>query len=110
MGKKEEPNAMETIAAYAAAADYKSVIANMYDVDGNAMAIIGTVTKALRRAKAPKVVIDTFFKEATSGDYEHVLKTCSDWVTVVNVRPEPKRGLDAMSAFRNHGIKPEVGD
>jgi len=106
----EELNAMETLAAYAAAGDYKHVIANMYDVDGNAMAIIGTVTKALRRAKAPKVVIDTFFKEATSGDYEHVLKTCSEWVTVVNIRAEPKRGLDAMSAFRKHNIDMELED
>lgn len=50
--------------------------------DGNAFAIIGGCLKALRRAGVPKGVQDTFRKEATSGDYDHLLATAMDYCEV----------------------------
>jgi hypothetical protein len=50
--------------------------------DGNAMAIIGKVRRALRRAGVDKAEVDKFTDEATSGDYDHVLQTCMQWVDV----------------------------
>lgn len=57
--------------------------------DGNAFAILGNVSGALRRAKddegkslVSKKEIDEFIKDATSGDYNHVLQTCMKWVNV----------------------------
>lgn len=50
--------------------------------DGNAFAIIGAVQRALRRAGVSKEEVDTFFDEATSGDYDHLLETCMDWVNI----------------------------
>lgn len=50
--------------------------------DGNAMFIIGRVSKELRRAKVPQTEITEFVEEATSGDYDNVLATAMRWVTV----------------------------
>ncbi len=50
--------------------------------DGNAFALIGRVTKALRQAKVPAPEVEAFQKEATSGDYDHLLQTCMAWVKV----------------------------
>ena len=49
--------------------------------DGNAMFIVGTVAKALRKAGHGADVAD-FMNEALSGDYNHVLQTCMAWVDV----------------------------
>ncbi len=50
--------------------------------DGNAFAIIGAVRNALRKGGATAEEQDTFFKEATSGDYDNVLATAMKWVAV----------------------------
>lgn len=65
-----------------AGCEYKHVKVNLLGHDGNAMAIIGTVRKAILKAGASKAVIDAFTEQATSGDYHKVLSTVSDWVTV----------------------------
>lgn len=49
--------------------------------DGNAFAIIGRVSQALKRGGHPELVKE-FQKEAMSGDYDHVLSTCMDYVEV----------------------------
>ena len=46
--------------------------------DGNAWALIGRVSQALRRGGQSKGFIDAFVKEATSGDYNHLLCTCME--------------------------------
>jgi hypothetical protein len=47
--------------------------------DGNAFAIMGRVSKALRRAGLVDVA-DEFMGEATSGDYAHLLETVLEYV------------------------------
>ena len=54
---------------------YPNVTVALVGEDGNAFAILGRVSKALRRAKVPKAEIDAFMAEATSGDYYHLLAT-----------------------------------
>ena len=44
--------------------------------DGNAFSILGTVKQALRRGGESREFIEAFMKEATSGDYNHLLATC----------------------------------
>jgi hypothetical protein len=51
--------------------------------DGNAFAILGRVRREMRRAGVPKSEIDEFVNEATSGDYDHLLRTCMEWVNVL---------------------------
>lgn len=48
--------------------------------DGNAFAIIGRVTEALKRGGADPVSIATFRSEAMSGDYDNLLRTVQAWV------------------------------
>jgi len=51
--------------------------------DGNAFAVLGKVRQAMRRAKVSKEQIEEFTKEATAGDYNHLLATCMEWVDVI---------------------------
>ena len=44
--------------------------------DGNAFSILGTVKQALRRGGESREFIEAFMKEATSGDYNHLLAIC----------------------------------
>ena len=46
--------------------------------DGNAFAILGRCQHAARKAGWSKEQIDAFMKEATSGDYNHLLATVMD--------------------------------
>jgi cobalamin biosynthesis protein CbiG len=50
--------------------------------DGNAFAILGAVTKALRRANVSKEDIDAYQADATSGDYDNLLQVTLRTVTV----------------------------
>ena len=50
--------------------------------DGNAFAILGRVRAALRRAGESPEFIAAFTKEATSGDYYHLLATVMEVVEV----------------------------
>ena len=47
--------------------------------DGNAVAIIGRVMKALKRG-GHGALVDEFIEEATSGDYNHLLETVLKYV------------------------------
>jgi hypothetical protein len=48
--------------------------------DANAFAILGRTAAALRKARVAQEEIDGFFAEATSGDYDHLLRTTMAWV------------------------------
>lgn len=47
---------------------------------GNAFAVMASVISGLKSIHVPKDQIDEFKKEAMSGDYEHLLNVCSNWV------------------------------
>ena len=51
--------------------------------DGNAFAIMGKVTKAMKRANIDKSVIEEYRKEAMSGDYDNLLRVTMEYVEVV---------------------------
>jgi hypothetical protein len=50
--------------------------------NGNAFVLIGLVKQALRRHKVSSELCDKFVKDATSGDYDNVLRVCMHWVHV----------------------------
>ena len=54
---------------------------NLQNVSGNAFAILGVCRRALERA-GKRELWDSFHKEATSGDYNNLLCTVSDWFDV----------------------------
>jgi hypothetical protein len=61
---------------------YPKITVRLVGSDGNAFAILGKVTKALRAAGVPQAERDEFMAEATSGDYDNLLATCMKWVEV----------------------------
>lgn len=50
--------------------------------DGNAFSILGKVKKALKRAGYDKEYIDQYTYEATSGDYDHLLRITMNYVHI----------------------------
>ena len=58
---------------------YPKVRVKLAGRDGNAFAILGLCAEAARKAKVPPEEIKAFHAEATSGDYDHLLRTCMRW-------------------------------
>jgi hypothetical protein len=51
--------------------------------NGNAFVVLGLCVRAARRAGLTQEQISEFKKEATSGDYDHLLQTCIKWFDVM---------------------------
>ena len=58
---------------------YPKVRVKLIGEDGNAFAILGRCIEAARKAKVSPEEIKAFHAEATSGDYDHLLRTCMRW-------------------------------
>ncbi len=59
---------------------YPHVKVRLVGKDGNAFFILARVRKAMEQAKVPDEEWQAFRKEATSGDYYHLLATVMKWV------------------------------
>lgn len=55
----------------------------LVEEDGNAFAILGTVSKALRKAGATDEYIEKYKSEATSGDYDNLLVVTMSYVDII---------------------------
>lgn len=49
-------------------------------IDGNAFSIMGAVRRALRQNGASREYIEAYTKEATSGDYDHLLAASVEYL------------------------------
>lgn len=61
---------------------FPGVRVRLLGTDGNAFAILGKVFRAMRAAGVPEETRREFDREATSGDYDHLLGTVMRWVDV----------------------------
>ena len=61
---------------------YPNVEVQLTGEDGNAFAIMGAVSTALRRAGVPAEEITKYKEESMSGDYDNLLVTAMRWVSV----------------------------
>ena len=61
---------------------YPNIKVKLSNTDGNAFALMGKVSGAMRKAGVPKTEIDQMLEEATAGDYNHLLSTLCEWVNV----------------------------
>jgi hypothetical protein len=61
---------------------YPDIEVELIGHDGNAFSILARVRRELRRARVPEKEVEAFLAEATSGDYDHLLRTCMEWVDV----------------------------
>ena len=60
---------------------YPEINIELVGQDGNAYSILGRCTDALRR-NGLRDQVEAFRKEATSGDYDNVLRTVMAWFSV----------------------------
>lgn len=61
---------------------YPDVQVQLTGTDGNAFAIMGAVTRELRRAGVSAEEIEQYREESMSGDYDNLLATAMRWVDV----------------------------
>lgn len=61
---------------------YPTVTVQLTGNDGNAFAVLGAVSKAMRQSGIDRAAIDTYMKDAMSGDYDHLLQTTMRTVNV----------------------------
>lgn len=61
---------------------YPDITVQLVGQDGNAFAILGRCRMAMKKARIPESEIDNFTKEATSGNYDHLLVTCTEWFDI----------------------------
>lgn len=61
---------------------YPDIDVQLSGTDGNAFAIMGAVTRAMRRKGVRSSEIDKFRAECMAGDYDNLLRTCMAWVDV----------------------------
>ncbi len=81
---------------------YPNVVVDASTLSGNANAVIGAVSSALRRARVPDEEIEAFRREARSGDYDKVLATMMRWVTVEMGDDEPEIDEDDPEEEEGH--------
>jgi len=61
---------------------YPQIQVTLVGQDGNAYAVLGACTKAMKRNNISKEEQTTFLDEATAGDYDHLLQTAVKWFDV----------------------------
>jgi ribosomal protein S9 len=61
---------------------YQTVTVKLTGNDGNAFAIMGAVSKALKKAGATAEEVEEYMNESMSGDYNNLLRTAMRWVNV----------------------------
>lgn len=61
---------------------YPEIEVQLSGNDGNAFAIMGAVSKALRRADVSQSEIDQYLNQSMSGDYDNLIQTAMRWVSV----------------------------
>lgn len=59
---------------------YPEVRVPLTGEDGNAFSILARVSRELKRAGVSREEVAEFHAEATSGDYDHLLRTVLRWV------------------------------
>jgi hypothetical protein len=61
---------------------YPEIEVQLTGQDGNAFAIMGAVSTALRKGGVSKEEINEYTSESMSGDYANLLATAVRWVSV----------------------------
>lgn len=61
---------------------YNVIVPLSVRTDGNAVAIMGRVATAIRKAGATSTEIDQYYNESMSGDYDNLLRVAAEWVQV----------------------------
>ena len=72
--------------------EFKKPKVKLVGTDGNAYAILAKIRKALRECGQLDKV-EKFTKEATSGDYDHLIQTCFKYANIEWIYFKLKKGM-----------------
>lgn len=72
---------MEEHQASEQSAPYTDAVVQLTGKDSNAFSILGLVRRGISRSNHPELA-EAFMREATEGDYDHLLQTCMRYVSV----------------------------
>jgi hypothetical protein len=61
---------------------YKDIKVKLVGEDGNAFFILSRCLQAMKRAGLSEEERQKFQKEATAGNYDHLLATCIEWFDI----------------------------
>lgn len=61
---------------------YPEIEVQLVGLDGNAFSIMARVGSALKKAGVPAEEIEEYYKQSKSGDYDNLLRTACEWVSV----------------------------
>lgn len=61
---------------------YPEIEVQLVGEDGNAVAIMGRVSNAMRKAGVSQEEINAYLDESMAGDYDNLLRTAVKWVAV----------------------------
>jgi len=61
---------------------YPNISVTLVGSDGNAFAILGKVSRAMKDAKVPQEEISEYVAKATEGDYNNLLRVTMETVEV----------------------------
>ena len=61
---------------------YPHIKVKLVGKDGNAYAILGRCTNAMKKAGLSETVRDEFRAYAMGGTYNNLLQTCCEWFTI----------------------------
>lgn len=61
---------------------YKDIKVKLVGEDGNAFFILNRCLQAMKRAGLSEEERQEFQKEATAGNYDHLLATCIEWFDI----------------------------
>ena len=61
---------------------YPNITVELVGKDGNAFNTLGIYRRAMKHTGLSETEINEFTKEATSGDYNHLLATCTEYFNV----------------------------
>jgi len=62
---------------------YPKIIVPLTSIDGNAFSILGKTIKEMRKNHVSEKEINDFIKEASRGDYDHLLAVVTKYVQVI---------------------------
>ena len=66
----------------AAGPHYPGITVQLTGEDGNAFLVLCKVSYALREAGVEEERVEIFFREASAGNYDHLLRVAMEWVSV----------------------------
>jgi len=61
---------------------YPDIVVHLIGATGDMWSVVGQVRRAMMNANVPDDTIAVFVREATAGNYNHMIRVCMAWVNI----------------------------